>query len=440
MSLAAVRTVLIVAASASALSRSAARGGWRVVAIDGFGDEDTEQNTIALCRVPYGASGFDTGALEAAIDGSPPTDAVIYGGGVDTSPVVLERLFRTRKVFGNDPATVRSLKDPACFFRLLRDCDIPFPEVRFDPPPQAEGWLLKSGCSEGGAGVRFATNPFVGNELGPQCGPRRDEFQGGDEHQFAGSERGPHGGPRRGESQGWDEQSRLPGRETYFQRYLPGNAMSALFLADGKEAGILGFNTLWTESFEPSRPFRFAGAINRAGLDTAQRETVHRFVNRITRAAGLRGLNSLDFLLDGARMPRVLEVNPRPSATMSLYEDDFPTGLVHLHVRACEGRLPEQYPRSRRVRAFRILYAADEVEITESMDWPTWCRDRPRPGQRIERRQPLCSIVAEGVDEATVHALIEARSQAVARRLPAALRWAQAGVQPSASSPSRTCL
>lgn len=405
MSLAAVRTVLIVAASASALSRSAARGGWRVVAIDGFGDEDTEQNTIALCRVPYGASGFDAGALEAAIDGSPPTDAVIYGGGVDTSPVVLERLFRTRKVFGNDPATVRSLKDPACFFRLLRDCDIPFPEVRFDPPPQAEGWLLKSGCSEGGAGVRFATDQFAGNERGPQCGPRRVEFQGG------------------------GEQSRLPGRETYFQRYLPGNAMSALFLADGKEAGILGFNTLWTEPFDPSRPFRFAGAINRASLDAAQRETVRRFVNRITRAAGLRGLNSLDFLLDGARMPRVLEVNPRPSATMSLYEDDFPTGLVHLHVRACKGRLPEQYPRSRHVRAFRILYAADAVEITESMDWPTWCRDRPRPGQRIERRQPLCSIVAEGVDEAMVHALIEARSQTVARR-----------VQSSASSPSRTYL
>lgn len=381
MSLAASRTVLIVATSASALSRSAARGGWKVVAIDGFGDEDTGQYAIALSRVPYGPSGFDADALEAAIDGSPPTEAVIYGGGVDTSPVVLERLFHTRKVFGNDPATVRRVKDPADFFRLLAECDIAFPEVRFDPPPRIEGWLLKSSCSEGGTGVRFATSLH------------------------------------------------LPGCETYFQRYLPGNAMSALFLADGKETVILGFNTLWTEPSEPSQPFRFAGAINRAGLDAAQGETVCRFVNRITRAAGLRGLNSLDFLLDGAGMPRVLEVNPRPSATMSLYEDDFPTGLIQLHVRACEGRLPEQYPRSRRVRAFRILYAANEMEITESMDWPPWCRDRPKPGQRIERGQPFCSIVAEGVDEATVHALIEARSEAVTR-------W----VQPSTSSPSRTCL
>jgi predicted ATP-grasp superfamily ATP-dependent carboligase len=338
-----------------------------VVAIDGFGDEDNEQYTIALYRVPYGASGFDAVALEAAIGGSPPTDAVIYGSGVDISPVVLERLFRDHKVFGNDPVTVRRVKDPACFFRLLADCDISFPEIRFDPPPRTEGWLLKSGCSEGGAGVRFATS---------LC---------------------------------------LPGRETYFQRYLPGNAMSALFLADGKETAILGFNTLWTEPCDPSRPFRFAGAINRASLHAAQREMVREFANRITRAVGLRGLNSLDFLLDDARMPRVLEINPRPSATMSLYEDDFSAGLVHLHMRACEGHLPEQYPRSRSVRAFRILYAAHEVEITESMGWPTWCRDRPRLGQRIERGQPLCSIVAEGADEPVVHALIEARSRAVGR-------------------------
>jgi predicted ATP-grasp superfamily ATP-dependent carboligase len=380
-----------------------------VVAIDGFGDKDTEQYAIALRRVPYGALGFDAVALEAAIDGSPPTDAVIYGGGVDTSPVVLERLFRSRKVFGNDPATVRRVKDPACFFRLLRDCGIPFPEVRFDPPARAEGWLLKSGCSEGGAGVRFATDQFVGDELGPQCGltqstPGRWVPKG----EGVGSRDG-------SEPQGGDAQSYLSGRNAYFQRYLPGNAMSALFLADGKEAEILGFNTLWTEPSEPSQPFRFAGAINRAGFHAAQRKTVRHFANRITRAVGLRGLNSLDFLLDGARMPRVLEVNPRPSATMSLYEDDFPTGLVHLHIRACEGHLPEQYPRSRRVRALRILYAAHEVEITENMDWPTWCRDRPRPGQRIERGQPFCSIVAEGADEPKVLALIDARSRAVAR-------------------------
>lgn len=350
--------LLVVSCSARMLARSAARAGLRPVALDLYADADTRDYTEACEAVAAGEIGFDAAALLEAAARLAPNSPLLYGSGMDVAPELLARLARDREVYGNPPAVLRLLKAPETFFALLRRLGIPHPETRFSPPEDPENWLLKSGCSEGGKGVRFCAQDGAG----------------------AGD---------------------------YYQRRLPGPPLSALFLADGRNARILGFNTLWTVSHF-GRPFLFVGAINRAGLSPEQREQVRDHVAKLVRALGLVGLGSLDFMADG-EICRVLEINPRPSATLGLYDPDFPAGLLAQHIQACRGRLDDAGPAEGPVRAFATLFAPETLAIPESMAWPEWCADRPVPGSIVEAGQPLCTVEAEGHGIPEVEALITRR-------------------------------
>ncbi|QXP85541.1 ATP-grasp domain-containing protein [Methylococcus sp. Mc7] len=365
-------SALVVAASASTLGRSLKRGGWTPFAIDGFGDLDTREHCRECRVVPLGKSGFDASALRSAIERMEPTDVAFYGGGLDSLPGVIECLARGRVLAGNAPETVRLAKTPRLFFPLLSSLGISFPETRFDAPRDVRGWLVKHGGSEGGGAVNFARDTEISRPDG------------------------------------------------YFQRRLETPPMSALFLADGAESRIIGFNTLWTSAADPHLPFRFAGAINRTSLAAFQREAVRGIVAGLVPALRLRGLNSLDFMTDEDGGIRVLELNPRPSATMALYDDEFPSGLAGLHIRACLEGLPEFALPAFPARAFRIIYAPHDVEPPGTLEWPVWCRDRPSPGCSIEKGAPLCTITAEGADESEVLLSLAARKTSLMRTMTAA--------------------
>ena len=136
--------------------------------------------------------------------------------------------------------------------------------------------------------------------------------------------------------------------QRYFQREMKGLPMSATFIGNGSDARVLGFNRLIVRRLG-TRPFVFCGAVGPVPLpdDVAARLTAA--VRAIVAAFSLRGLGSLDFMLDGDAFG-VLEVNPRPPASMALYGSRYfqsasqaaPCGAVAAHVRAClHDELPE---------------------------------------------------------------------------------------------------
>lgn len=353
------QALLLVAQSARMLAQSAARGGFRAMVVDRFGDQDTL--AAAVCYSIQ--ADFDAPACLAEITRlCPPGGGVglIYGSAVDTRPDWLEKLADGRALYGNTPATVRLVNDPRRFFALLDKLDISYPETRFEPPQTLAGWLLKSGCGEGGMGVRF---PAENSPAGPR---------------------------------------------EYYQRNLSGPACSLLFLADGVGIAPLGFNTLWTALHSHANPYLFAGAINRAELDSTQRAAVLAYARRLTRALGLVGLNSLDFMPDEDRC-RVLEINPRPSATMGLYDEDYPQGLLRAHIAACQGDLSAEPVPIGLVRAFRVFYAPRALTLPAHKRLPAWCADRPPEGAHIMAHAPLCSVRAEGHDARQVLELLAAR-------------------------------
>jgi predicted ATP-grasp superfamily ATP-dependent carboligase len=243
--------------------------------------------------------------------------------------------------------------DPLRFFALLDRLAIPHPAIRFQPPERADAavWLVKQAGSSGGQGVRYWR---IGDS--PACA------------------------------------------ESYYQRYLEGLVASALFIADGSKHRLIGYNRLKAASADAGLPFLYGGAISHAPMTSLQKQRLEGIVGALVDNLGLCGVNSLDFILHEDEI-YVLELNPRPTATLELYEDKFPDGAMRGHVVACLGQLPTLNPagRGEAVRGHHIVYAEQSMLIDSLVRWPAWVKDRPSAGSQIAQGMPVCSLFAQGV-------------------------------------------
>jgi predicted ATP-grasp superfamily ATP-dependent carboligase len=359
--------LVVVGVCARYLTASAHRAGYRVTAADGFGDLDTLAAAQRLVAIPGAGVDALTRSVVALAGDSRSSSGLVYGGGFEGRPDLLRRLARHFELFGNPASTIALLAEPRRFFSLLEVLEIPTPEVRYQRPAASTGWLLKHAASNGGMGVYRA---------GAGTGPAETA-------------------------------------DSYFQRQVSGPVVSALFAANGRESVTLGFNRL-TSCVVGDRPFCYSGAITDAGLDAVQQERICGYIRRLTRALRLRGINGLDLMLEGDT-PLLLELNPRPTATLELYDQDLPGGGLATHVAACQGRLPEQSPDNvGLVRGSRVLYAPCPLEVP-ALRWPAWCQDRPVAGSRIPAGAPVCTLYARGQDGEEVESRLEVRCRGLLR-------------------------
>jgi predicted ATP-grasp superfamily ATP-dependent carboligase len=346
-----------------ALAASAARAGLRVVVLDLFDDRDTRAAATHCrsVRAPRRLR-FDGRVLLGAARALAPAGrcaGLVYGAGFEGRGELLGQLAAGRRLYGNDPSVLAAVRDPVRFFPLLDRLSIRHPPVRHDPPRNPSGWLVKHAGGAGGAQVRFA------------AGGR-------------------------------------PGTGTYFQRLEPGRTLSALFLADGRGARIIGVNEQWTAPARAGRPFLYGGAVGGITLPARTATRLRASLDALVAATGLVGLNGLDFLLQGEEC-LVLEVNPRPTATLDLYDEDYPRGLFEWHLRACAGELPRRAARADAARAHAVVYASGCRRIGAGVVFPSWCRDIPHPGSRFMAGDPICTVHAAGSDASAAVARLRRR-------------------------------
>lgn len=367
------KTVLIVAASGRSLAASARRGGFAPLVVDYFGDSDTLTLAHAhACLADGLAHGITATALAAAVarvTAHHEPCGLVCGTGFEDRPELLTHLARRWRVFGNNAETVTKLKNPIAFASLCGDLGIPHPQTTLARPADAAGWLSKRTGGAGGSHIRPAAERETADGI-------------------------------------------------YYQREVTGSPISAQFLSDGRAALILGFSAQWS-SPAPHQPYRYGGAVRPAPLTPPMTSALTDAIHRLTATISLAGLNSADFLVEGDGF-RLLEINPRPSATLDIFEP--PGGsLFALHMSACDGRLGSEPPNLSGGTATAIVYAERDIVIP-ALDWPEWISDRPHADAAIKAGEPLC----------TVHA--SAATAAVARqdaddRLARVLRWTHARTQ-----------
>ena len=192
-------------------------------------------------------------------------------------------------------------------------------------------------------------------------------------------------------------------RRDYLQRRREGEPISALFLANGAESVTLGFSRQWSDPL-PGRPFRFGGAAR--PTEPACAAGMLQAIARIVSEVGLVGLNSADFLVRENAFD-LLEINPRPGATLDIYRH---TELFRLHVEACHGQLPSPALTFSGAAACTVVYAPHAFELTADFPWPDWAADRQSPGP-VVKDAPFCTVIAEA-EEITMSQELVARRKA----------------------------
>ncbi len=362
--------LLVVANSARGIAASAVRGGFNVSVCDGFCDQDTRELAGHCCRISMDRFGLSEDRLAAELlnlNRAGGEVGLIYGAGLENHRDTLSGFSRRYLLLGNSVASVERVSDPRQFFALLDDLEIPAPETRFRLPlDTATRWLQKRPGS-GGQGVRFLRSSHAQTDAG-----------------------------------------------TYYQRYLPGAVLSVLFIANGIDHQVIGYNKLKQAAGGNARPFLYAGAVGMVRLTSAVTVPLRSFVGKLVAELELRGINSLDFVLWNDRI-FVLELNPRPSATLELYEHLVSGGWIRQHVRACLGELPEpsMVARSHLLHGQLIVYLHAAVSIPRSIDWPAWARDRPPPGSLLAKGDALCSLYAGGRTVEAVELQLQQRRRAI---------------------------
>lgn len=382
-------TLVVAALSARLVAEAAVRDGHTVIALDLYGDADTR----TACRQwqPLGIPGtlhIEADRLLPALDHAAAAGDVrgwVPGTGFEGRPELLEQGAQRLPLIGNNADTVRHTRDPRCFFGLLEAHGIPHPTWQTDPPAAegATGWLRKDAREAGGRHTRHSA-----------CGLDDSTRPQAPAH--------PHVS------------------QVYFQREMPGTPLSATFIANGRRACVLGINALLTQPWE-HQPHVYRGVIGPVPVPAPVTTQVTQALEALVPTLGLRGLGSLDVLWDDERV-WVLEINPRPPASMALYAtrrfqtdaDGASHGLFEAHLRAClQGQLPVPVevpgavpaPASNgAVRGTEILYAHQPLQLTAAqaalLARQPDAHDVPAQPIRLERGDPLCSVSAAG---ASVH-------------------------------------
>lgn len=365
--------IQIVGASARAAAFSALRAGLTPIACDLFGDEDLRAAArFVPLEGPYPA-GF-----EAALANLEPAP-LIYTGGLENHPDVIERLAARRPLWGNGGGALREARDPFQFFASLARTGASPPEVRpaSSPPRDPADWLRKPFRGAGGKGITAAAE-------------RRRDAPGA-----------------------W-----------YYQRRARGECHSSLHLARRDGCDVLGVTRqIVGERWLHATPFAWCGNIGPAVLPDRVLDVIRDVGCAAARAFSLRGLFGVDFLLDGGTVHPV-DLNPRYPASTEILEHALGFSALLLHRRVFEEEGPSRAPGAPAagpILGKAIVYAPRDVVLTEDLmalhppDPSTFpvLADLPRRGRRIAAGRPLLTVFAHGEDDASCDAALHRSAREV---------------------------
>ncbi len=356
---------LIVSRSARALANSAVKAGYEVVAISAYADSDTLAACSSCNHCQYSDCYFDTGQLQRCLNTASkqlPNAILIAGSGLETAASTLWNFSADFQIYCNTEDTVDLLTDPVRFKQLLNQHNISTPRMYSDYPGKDIKLLCKRKGSMGGEHVSWA------NEQAFNAGSEPD----------------------------------------YFEAFIAGDTRSVTFLADGKQAVIVGYNKQWQCTDFTERPFLYQGASSVPAPAKEQRQQIDAILSSIVAESRLCGLCGMDYIVDESNDVIVLEINPRPPATFELHESE--QSLLTAHVDSFNGRL-QRYQRCPPQRAYVIIFARHSLHISDQPEWPDWCKDRPPVGSRIEAQQPVCTVHAEAELAGQLQTLLQDRTQ-----------------------------
>jgi predicted ATP-grasp superfamily ATP-dependent carboligase len=223
----------------------------------------------------------------------------------------------------------------------------------------------------------------------------------------------------------------MPVHESVWQRRIIGDAWSASYIVSAADGRLVGASRQliglpWCQA----RPFAYCGSIDEPldGVPTAVRRQFAALGPALA-ACGLRGAVGVDAIVDASGAVWVVEVNPRPCASMELIELATGLSLAAAHLAACGAEVVE--PPAHQALPLRwakaVLYAPHEFVVDPAWlarvaawqhDWSTVTgqpsvADIPAPHRTVPAGGPVCTLFAAAATPAAALNQLRARAAAV---------------------------
>ena len=117
-------------------------------------------------------------------------------------------------------------------------------------------------------------------------------------------------------------------------------------------------------------------------------------------------------------MAWVVEVNPRPTASLETIDAAHGVRSFAAHLEACAGRLPGSPVEPAGAAGKAVVFATEDLRAPDTSEWAArGIRDVPHPGEPIAAGGPICTLVATGRTPEAVLDDLEARAAALRREL-----------------------
>ena len=350
---------MVVGASGRSAAMSCLRAGLVPIVCDFFCDQDT-RDIADVKQIPSYESLLKPGSL-------PDCDFVLFTGATEHHRRVVEHCLLKSKPIGNPTSGALGLANPIELFQWAESVGVPMPKTQLSLPKGEGRWLKKRFKSSGGLGVHTLN-------LG------EGEF---------------------------DESSTSTER-MFFQKFVDGNAMSAVFCANGGKATLCGCTKQLTGlSVLGASDFKYCGSIGPVDLSSSFTYQLLTTASGMARDFKLSGLFGIDFVFDH-ETAWMIEVNPRYTASVEVLELHAGQSLIkgrnveprkqNLMIGKAIIYWPEERPlvwnnTGNWARLCDIFQNDDCIEIIESK---TVVADVPQPDTEIKQGHPVLTVFAAG--------------------------------------------
>lgn len=374
------RHLVILGASARGLAESASRAGWTVHAADLFCDLDLLLATRTAVRVGGDHPGGYPRGLAIAALRFPASAPWCYTGAIENHPDLIDAVAAARPLAGNPAALVRRIRDPALIAATVVEAGLAYPDTHrlAEGLPTDGTYLVKPLASAGGRGIRAWTSAAAASW---------SACRGAVDH---------------------------PGH--IWQRFVAGTPMSASYVMSNGAARLVGLTRqLVGEDWCHATRFAWCGGVtsDRAELS----ESFERLGVALAAAFRPVGAIGVDAVVDESGHVSVLEVNPRPTASMELFERSTGISVAAAHLAACghaTGWRAAHEPAPRETGshwAKAVVFTGRDVRVNErlldslrqlAMPWTRvdggWAAlaDIPAADQVLSAGSPICTLFASG--------------------------------------------
>lgn len=391
--------LLLIGASVRHLALSASLADIPIVGFDFFGDWDSQQY-FANDGQPGGLRKISSyRELTELIKPSLGNIPTIISGGIENHPQILAELAENVKILGGDLQSYRQLANPPGWPTLFADAKLNFPNSHTGPPPPFEAesqWLIKSSNKSGGLGVLAASPQQLSSDLtqGHYFQSRVVPDSSGDLGEFSVS----------------------------FVTSETGQDPPNTYLL-----GIAKPLNSQTRQRINAGEFRYCGSTSDIRLSESLRQSVIEIGKTIAQKCNIRGLWGVD-LIHANNICWIIDINPRPTASMELFETQFRKtngrdawtnnfkSLVDLHIQACMGSIdvpvnivpPNDNDAFVEIKAIYYLPRTTNVLVTDSFQSrlikrfdPSYftsiangssLSDIPESGRSIQGGNPLLTV------------------------------------------------